>query len=204
MIVVHPAEAKDIRLTQQLNFPGEVIQDASDGDIGGTISIKDAAGRVISTRPLRAGPGDRALECQPEDIDCEEGEPGGTYVTFHRGVAFFGDGVGSAECEWTVSDNGHSVTIRITGLDVGVFHIVDKAMWQGDLEYSGTTNVSVEETDAFSDDFWGYGTVTSQDSGALLPTIGFCADLGDPNTQEDPSCDIPPYMVETTNFEIEW
>jgi hypothetical protein len=45
-------------------------------------------------------------------------------------------------------------------------------------------NVSVVERDAYLRRLLGVGAVTSQDSGQLLPTIGFCADIRDLNTQD--------------------
>lgn len=226
LLLLHPAEPKHYRIDRGDSYAGPAIEAPLASAIGGAYVQKAADGSIISVTELAdlvaEGEFMVSLDCSsPEPLQpCDDQGSGGsmqqgvrlTYAYLH-----FGDGIGSAEVEWTLWDNNHLApghTVRVTGLDKNTPYnfAVPKLYWGDPYPYVSYPaggylqfgNLSVVETDAFSDDFWGYANVHSGSNGALVYTIGNCSQLGDPNTTYSPSCSYYPYTTVTTEVRFSW
>jgi hypothetical protein len=213
LLVIHPAEFKHVRVGDT-PYRGQGVQDPDETSVAGAIIRRDPTGRIISTtefadiRPLFT----TEDHCDPEMIDCTHEGDGGqscSGVVLDEVMVRFGDGVGSAEVEWTLWDDHHTgSTLRVVDLHVDTWKDVHLCFWDGVVSYPegnwfDAGNLHALETDAFSDDDWGYGNVSSGDSGQIVETTGFCDLIGDPNTQYDPACDFDGTTI-TTRVVIRW
>ena len=201
VLLIQPAEAKDVRAVLRSRGPALVIQDANDAELGGMVTVRNLATGKVHVVPFQV--------CDPNsNPDCGTGGGGGggiTYVTFVAAVAYYGDGVGSAEVEWSIHDSYSSTTVRVTGLDPYVTKTVNVQMWAGSFTWVGADNVSVTETDAFSNDDWGSAVYQTADKGGWATSWGPCQTIGDPNTAPSPECQSDPYgTTPTTSFQLNW
>lgn len=207
ILILHPAEAKAVRSRQQTRSSGPVIQDEDDGEAGGVVIVRDKSGRIIREEPVQVFPALLA-DC-PECIEDPGGGGDGSGGPLHRTrldqfIIYYQDGVGTAEIEYTISDNSHQKTVRFTGIRKDQVYTAAKPLWDDVLTFNASDNVSVVETDLFSDDFWGRGTVRSFENGVWKATWGLCELVGDPNTNVHPECLHPPYITMTTEFRVAW
>lgn len=206
LLVLHPAEPKSRRINPQPLAKGEVVEDPDDGQIGVTIIKRDAQGNLISItevadriRDIRV-----ASDCNEPmpPPDCDDGGGGGGGLSLTQAMTHFGDGVGSAEVEWQLSDDSHVDIVRVTGLNPFQWRFMFGFFW-GAAALDGPGLVHATETDAVSDDNWGEATLNNSQLGTVIQTWGLCALIGDPNTQSDPLCDSGSPITVTTEIVIQ-
>jgi hypothetical protein len=203
-LIIHPAELKLARSEPQADAPGNVISDSNDGEYGGDITVFDKQGRVVSQQELIVRPN---TICDPTLTGCGGGDGGTTAANTQLQwfSIYYGDGVGSAEIQYYFTDNTHnSVMKRFVGVPAGVQLYAYAPLWSGPLTFSGTSNVHLIETDFIFNDDWGYATLQSGNNGAVLHTIGWCFDVGDPNTTIHPDCMNGGQLTVTSDFRVTW
>ena len=178
ILILHPAEPKELRWNPQPSGPGAVIEDANDGQLVGTRKLYRASGDslVFSLASVEA----------PTYLP-DEGGSGATSPndTLYALFPHFGDGWGTAEVELTYYDTNYKVlgTDRYTDLRQGAWQVKNTSIWRRDLIGS----IAAKETDAFSDDNWGsihWSSSYAGPSGSRgFAFMGDCSATGDPNTQ---------------------
>lgn len=212
-LVVHGAEPRSLRFEyMKADLSASRIQLAGEPELGGVLQYTDHFGLdwEVELADLRREAAHPLLaicyeNCWPEGGGGGGGGGGSSQdiynVRLKRVSAYYEDGVGSAEVEWRFTRNGSVTTIRIEGFDHG------HGLWEHDVlprntvlfayttPPSGSISVTAKETDQFSDDDWGTGTVgvgwvggSGRADGQPLDdpggTIGFCTDVGDPDWSE--------------------
>lgn len=214
LLVLHPAEAKHIRVSGNSRYRGSAVEAPGELSIAGAMITRDANGNIVATEEFAdVGYVLAADDCDPmtavEPCDDTGGGSLCSGVVLDDVYVRFGDGVGSAEVEWTLWDDSHSsVTLRVTDLEKNLWKNVHLCFWDGVVSYKegdwlDAGNLHAIETDAFSDDDWGYGNVSTYDSGDIIETRAICDLIGDPNTQYDSNCEFNGTTI-TTRVIINW
>lgn len=187
VLILHPAERKELRSNPQPAGPGLVIQEGTDGQAKGQRIVygPDGDSTVISTSDC----GDTSRSCTGDGSG-----DGSTQTYMHAHIAYFGDGIGSAEIEYTYWDHSNAKlgTDRYTEVDKYIWYIRNTPVWP--LTY--VKSVTAVETDAFSNDDWGWiqwsAPYPGPNGSTAYPFAAYCELTGDPNTQCAPGTIVNP------------
>jgi hypothetical protein len=197
MLMIHPSELESVKLQRAAATKGDAIQDASEAPLAAFIVRDSHSGRIIGVTPFEV--------CHPDYGECGGGGGGSVVTTVLQAiVSFYGDGVGSAELEYTIQDATRAKTVRIEDVEKDILYPINRELWVGSFNWSGGINVELIETDFASDDHWGWATYTTAWRGNWAATETLCSSVGDPNTDYHPECGTPPYTTFTSNFVINW
>lgn len=190
VLIFHPEEIKLTRNNPQTATSGSVIQDpGEDRPTGVRVTYGpdgDSTVTVLALEPC---------------AECEGSGGGGSSSTMHALIIWFGDGVGSAEVEYTYwgTDGSKLAVDRYTDLYPNYWYVYNTAVPNRTyIDY-----ISAVETDAFSDDNWGSiqwsQAYTGPNGSTGYPFAAYCETTGDPNTDCTPGT-----IVNTTDLAFYW